>query len=49
VVHESVPAKDLREFVALAKKEPGKLYYGSAGNGSARPATARRAISRSST
>ena len=35
VVHESVPAKDLREFVALAKKEPGKLFYGSAGNGSA--------------
>ncbi|MEK6245112.1 MAG: tripartite tricarboxylate transporter substrate binding protein [Pseudomonadota bacterium] len=35
VVHESVPAKDLREFVALAKKDPGRLYYGSAGNGSA--------------
>ena len=35
VVHESVPAKNLREFVALAKKEPGKMYYGSAGNGSA--------------
>ena len=35
VVHESVPAKNLKEFVALAKKEPGKLYYGSAGNGSA--------------
>jgi tripartite-type tricarboxylate transporter receptor subunit TctC len=35
VVHDSVPAKDLREFVALAKKDPGKLYYGSAGNGSA--------------
>jgi len=35
VVHESVPAKDLREFVALAKKQPGKLFYGSAGNGSA--------------
>jgi len=35
VVHEGVPARDLREFIALAKKEPGKLYYGSAGNGSA--------------
>jgi tripartite-type tricarboxylate transporter receptor subunit TctC len=35
VVHESVPAKDLREFVALAKSKPGQLYYGSAGNGSA--------------
>ena len=35
VVHESVPVKNLREFVALAKKEPGKLNYGSAGNGSA--------------
>jgi tripartite-type tricarboxylate transporter receptor subunit TctC len=35
VVHESVAAKDAREFVALAKKDPGKLYYGSAGNGSA--------------
>ena len=35
VVHESVPAKNLREFLALAKKDPGKLYYGSAGNGSA--------------
>jgi tripartite-type tricarboxylate transporter receptor subunit TctC len=35
VVHADVAAKDLREFVALAKKEPGKLFYGSAGNGSA--------------
>jgi tripartite-type tricarboxylate transporter receptor subunit TctC len=35
VVHADVPAKDLRDLVALAKKQPGKLYYGSAGNGSA--------------
>jgi tripartite-type tricarboxylate transporter receptor subunit TctC len=35
VVHADVPAKDLREFVALAKKNPGQLNYGSAGNGSA--------------
>ena len=35
VVHADVPAKDLREFVALVKKQPGKVFYGSAGNGSA--------------
>jgi tripartite-type tricarboxylate transporter receptor subunit TctC len=33
-VHPSVPANTLAEFVALAKKEPDKLAYGSAGNGS---------------
>jgi tripartite-type tricarboxylate transporter receptor subunit TctC len=35
VVFHEVPAKDLRELVALAKKKPGELFYGSAGNGSA--------------
>src|SRR5256885_12680766 len=28
-VHPSVQAKNLKEFVALAKQEPGKLTYGS--------------------
>ncbi len=35
VVHTSVPANNLKEFVALAKARPGALNYGSAGNGSA--------------
>lgn len=33
-LNPSVPAKTVREFVALAKKQPGKLAIGSAGNGS---------------
>ena len=32
-VHPSVPAKTVKEFVALAKAYPGKLSYGSAGLG----------------
>jgi tripartite-type tricarboxylate transporter receptor subunit TctC len=28
-----VPAKNMREFVALVKSQPGKLYYSSPGNG----------------
>lgn len=31
VVHPSVPAKDVKEFIALAKKEPGKLNFASSG------------------
>src|SRR4051812_7165545 len=33
VVHRSVPAKTLAEFVAMAKSQPGKLNYASSGQG----------------
>lgn len=35
VVHPDVPANNLKEFIAFVKKNPGRLSYGSAGNGSA--------------
>jgi tripartite-type tricarboxylate transporter receptor subunit TctC len=35
IVHPSVPARSLKEFVALAKRYPGKLNAGSSGSGSA--------------
>jgi tripartite-type tricarboxylate transporter receptor subunit TctC len=31
VVHPSVPAKDMKEFIALLKKEPGKWSFASSG------------------
>lgn len=33
VVHPGVPAKDLKEFIALAKAKPGSISFASAGSG----------------
>lgn len=33
VVNPNVPAKTVQELIALAKKKPGELFYGSGGNG----------------
>jgi tripartite-type tricarboxylate transporter receptor subunit TctC len=33
VIHPSVPANNLKEFIALAKSKPGALNYASSGNG----------------
>jgi tripartite-type tricarboxylate transporter receptor subunit TctC len=33
VIHPSVPAKDLKEFIAYAKSKPGELNYASSGAG----------------
>lgn len=34
VVNNALPAKNMKEFIALAKQQPGKLDYGSGGVGS---------------
>jgi tripartite-type tricarboxylate transporter receptor subunit TctC len=34
VVHPSLPARNVRELVALARADPGKIDYASSGNGS---------------
>ena len=35
IVPASLPVRNAREFIALAKSQPGKLAYGSTGNGTA--------------
>lgn len=34
VVHPSMPVKSVKELLALARKRPGEIHYGSAGRGS---------------
>ena len=34
IVHPSVPVKNVKEFIALAQKNPGRLNFGTAGSGS---------------
>ncbi|HEX9686094.1 MAG TPA: tripartite tricarboxylate transporter substrate binding protein, partial [Burkholderiales bacterium] len=34
VVHPSMPVKSVKDLLALARKRPGEIYYGSAGRGS---------------
>ncbi len=34
VVHPSLPVKDVKELVSLARRRPGEVFYGSGGSGS---------------
>jgi tripartite-type tricarboxylate transporter receptor subunit TctC len=42
MVHPSVPAKDLKELIALAKAQPGKVTIGNAGIGTGQDIAARQ-------
>jgi tripartite-type tricarboxylate transporter receptor subunit TctC len=46
VVHPKVPAQNLKEFIALAKAQPGKLNFGSPGIGTTGPSRPRHADAR---
>ena len=35
IIHPSVPVRSMQDYIALAKREPGKLTYGTAGIGTA--------------
>jgi tripartite-type tricarboxylate transporter receptor subunit TctC len=32
VIHPSLPARNVKEFIALAKKRPGQMLFASSGN-----------------
>jgi len=40
VVHPSLPARNVKEFIALAKRQPNEILYGSGGTGSSAHLTA---------
>ncbi|MBI2294344.1 MAG: hypothetical protein HYU73_29180, partial [Betaproteobacteria bacterium] len=42
IVHPSIPARTVAELIQLARQRPGKLTYGSGGNGSTQHLAAER-------